>query len=498
MATLVFIGLVVAAIGSLGAPLIPTVARHDGVSLAAAQWTLTITLLSGALATPVLARLGEGPHRRRTILATLVIVVIGSVATVLPIGFAGLLAGRALQGVGIGLTSLVIGVARDALPNGRSQSVIGLLSVTSVAGIGLGYPLAGVLTRIGGLTIAYAAGLLVAAAALALAPVTLPADPDRPPVPVDPLGVALLGCAVTGLLIAATESSAGVLPAWVLGLLAVASLTVGGVWVRHELVIEHPLVDLRLLRTPAVMIADASVLIAGLGLYLLMSLASRYVQTPNSAGHGVHGTIITAGLVLVPFSAASFLASRFTPRIRRVVPNGAVIPAACGIVMLAAVIFAVARDHLWNVLLVMGITGAGVGLLFATVPAMIVAATTAAQTTGAVGFNQVARTIGVTAGSALCGIILQAATPAGHSVPNSSGYTTAALIAAAALLATIIAAVLADQQTRANGKTLDSATIAVGTGLHREVPPAPAKIPACAASALRSSAWCSKLNGSGK
>ena len=50
VATLVFVALVVAAIGSLGAPLITSVARTYQVSLAAAQWTLTITLLTGAVA----------------------------------------------------------------------------------------------------------------------------------------------------------------------------------------------------------------------------------------------------------------------------------------------------------------------------------------------------------------------------------------------------------------------------------------------------------------
>lgn len=171
---LVFIGLVVAAIGSLGAPLIPSVAGHLKVSLAAAQWTLTITLLTGALATPVLARLGAGAHRRSTILLTLVVALLGSVITVLPLGLGGLLIGRGLQGIGVGLTSLVIGVARDELDGEQSVSVIGLLSVTSVAGIGLGYPLAGVLTRWGGLEAAYVGGLIVVGLALVAGVVVLP------------------------------------------------------------------------------------------------------------------------------------------------------------------------------------------------------------------------------------------------------------------------------------------------------------------------------------
>lgn len=60
VAFLVFVGLIVAVIGSLGAPLITAVAEEYDVSLAASQWTLTIALLAGAVATPVLGRLGSG------------------------------------------------------------------------------------------------------------------------------------------------------------------------------------------------------------------------------------------------------------------------------------------------------------------------------------------------------------------------------------------------------------------------------------------------------
>jgi len=55
---------VVVVVGGLGAPLITSVATTLHVSLAAAQWTLTIALLTGAVATPVLGRLGTGSRRR--------------------------------------------------------------------------------------------------------------------------------------------------------------------------------------------------------------------------------------------------------------------------------------------------------------------------------------------------------------------------------------------------------------------------------------------------
>ncbi|RDH11730.1 MFS transporter, partial [Tsukamurella pulmonis] len=61
---LVTVALCAAVVGSVGAPLITAVARSEGVSLGAAQWTLTITLFTGAIAGPVLGRLGGGPLRR--------------------------------------------------------------------------------------------------------------------------------------------------------------------------------------------------------------------------------------------------------------------------------------------------------------------------------------------------------------------------------------------------------------------------------------------------
>jgi predicted MFS family arabinose efflux permease len=91
---------VVAIAGSLGSPLITSVAVTLHVSLAAAQWTLTVTLLVGAVATPVLGRLGTGPRRRAVFLGTLGVVVAGSVLTVLPLPLGFLLVGRAAVAAG--------------------------------------------------------------------------------------------------------------------------------------------------------------------------------------------------------------------------------------------------------------------------------------------------------------------------------------------------------------------------------------------------------------
>jgi len=99
--SLVAVGAMVAIISSLGAPLIPTIAAQDHVSLSTAQWLLTAALLTGALVTPVLGRLADGTHQRDVIVLALGVVVLGSVLAAVSNSFVLLVVGRGLQGVGL-------------------------------------------------------------------------------------------------------------------------------------------------------------------------------------------------------------------------------------------------------------------------------------------------------------------------------------------------------------------------------------------------------------
>jgi len=120
-AVLVFLAVQSTAVASLGTPLLPTVQRVEQVSLAASQWTLTITLLAGAVATPLMGRLGDGRLRRLTTVGAVAVMLAGCVLSALPVGFPAFLAGRALQGAGLGLVPLATAVARDDLPAERSR-----------------------------------------------------------------------------------------------------------------------------------------------------------------------------------------------------------------------------------------------------------------------------------------------------------------------------------------------------------------------------------------
>jgi predicted MFS family arabinose efflux permease len=212
-------------------------------------------------------------------------------------------------------------------------------------------------------------------------------------------------------------------------------------WVAWELRAEHPLVDVRLLRHRVVLGANATVLLVGVGSYPLLSLVVRLVQTPTATGYGFGASPLVAGLLLVPFSLASFASNRtIGPMLRRGSPE--VVVAWCSAGLLATmVLFLFARSTVWELVIVMALAGYGVGLVFAANPLQIVRGVPAGETASATGFYQVLRSVGFSVGSALSATALEVSVPSGRTLPTDAGYRTAALIGIGVLVVATVVAV---------------------------------------------------------
>ncbi len=441
VATLMFAGLTVSVMSTLGAPLIPTIAHDFGVSLSSAQWILTVNLLVGVIATPVLGRLGDGPRRGRVLQITLLSSLLGSVVAATAQGLPQLLVGRAMQGVGYATVPLAISMARTWLSGPRQTSAIAALSVTVAVGAGLGFPVTALIAQGLGFHAAFWFGAIFSALALVTVWVVVPRAPaGSRGVRLDIPGAALLGIGLGALLIALTE---GERLGWespeIAGLLLV-TVTALAVWARVELRSANPLIDLRSSVQPAVLGANSAALLLGIGLYTCMSLINILTQMPRSTGYGFGSTLVTAGLLLLPLSIGSLISQPISRRlvarfgIARVLPMGAVLVATTQILL------AVFHGGLWEIGLATGLLGFGIGVTFATMPALIVSAVPASRTASAISLNQVLRTTGGSIGSALCAMALAAHTPVGALHPEAAGITMALMIGAGACL---VAAALA-------------------------------------------------------
>ncbi|WP_233521887.1 MFS transporter [Streptomyces triticagri] len=447
--SLMFMALSVSVISTLGAPMVPTIAREQQVSLGAAQWTLTVTLLAGAIAGPVLGRLGDGPRRRGAIQGALACVLVGSVLAAAAPAFWLLMAGRSLQGVGMGLMPLAISVARDHLPAERMRSGIASLSVTTSVGAGLGYPVTGMIAQ----HLDYRAGFWFAAllSALALGLVTwvVPTGSSTPGRRLDTVGAVLLCTGLATVLLALSQGSVwGWASPATLGCLA-GAVSAFALWVVSALRVGHPLVDIRLVRNRAVLAANVTALLMGIGMFGVLSLVTLYTQVPASAGYGFQLSLTATGLILLPLSLGSITANRAASALVSRIGLNRVLPLGALLVCADLVLLAVWRDHLGILVLGTFLLGNGVGASYAVMPLLIVRHVPPSETGSATGFNQVLRVVGGSVGSATVSAILLAHTPAGGETPDSGAYTLALLVTAgAAFLGVVTAVVLPPRRSR--------------------------------------------------
>ena len=434
---LVGIGFAVAIVSSLGSPMVPTVAQNYGVSMNTAQWTLTIALLAGAVSTPVLGKLGDTLHRRRTMLGTLAVMTLGAGVAVIDGPFWLLLVGRALQGSGLGLLALAMATARDHLPAAKLNAALAILSVSISAGVGIGYPLSGFIAeKVGFHPTFVMAGAISGLAALAAWRV-LPRGDHLPRRHLDIGGAVSMSVGLAMLVIAMSQMGTwGIASVRFVGLV-VGALVVLGLWARLELRVADPIVDLRTLRFPAVRIAHAVALIAGVGMYFMVSLIIRYVQTPESIAYGMGHSVLFAGLILVPFSTASLLVSQVQPFIVRTVGMRWTSSLGAGIFLASMVGFALYRSSEWFFVVLLFLSGFGVSVVNASITPMIVGAIPAEDTASAMGFNAVLRSVGSSWGSAASGAVLSANTAAGSLYPSDHGYVVAALVGIAVWLGAV-------------------------------------------------------------
>jgi MFS family permease len=436
--TLVVAGALMAVVSSLGAPLIPTLSRADGVSLSTGEWLLTITLLIGALVTPVMGRLADGPRQRDVILFALISVVAGCVVAAVSDNFAELIVGRGLQGVGLGILPVAMAIARRHLPADKARRTIATLSVTTAIGVGLGYPVTGLIAQAWDFRAAYWFGAITVGCALVLAAAVLPPRSDVTSRRLDTVGAALLSLVVIGLSVLLSEGGGwGWTSGRSLGIFGATAVLLAA-WIPYELKFADPLVDLRQVRHRSVLTADVSGFFISVAMYILLPTLVVFVQIPVSRGYGFGASIVVSGLVLVPLSLCSFLASRLLVVYERRFGPRSMIPLGSLVFAVSAAFFALEHRALWEAFVTAALAGLAIGFTTGAMPGFIVRAVARTETGSATGFYQVVRSIGLTLGSAVSAAVLMAHTRRGQALPGVAGFRDTLLIAAAICAATAV------------------------------------------------------------
>ncbi|MFC4589411.1 MFS transporter [Sphaerisporangium corydalis] len=423
---------------SVVVPLLPRLQADLRISVTAVTWTLTVSLLVGAVTTPLLSRFGDMYGRRRMIMIALVLLTAGSVLSAVSSSLPVLIAGRLLQGASIALVPLSIGVVRDVLPLRELPTAIGVLSATLGFGSGGGMILAGLSAGDYHAAFWTTAALAVVATVLVAVLVkdVVPAVGGRPDLP----GAMLLTIALIASLLAISQGRSWGWGSWqVLTLIAVFAVA-SVAWVLVERRTADPLVEIPMLTHRGTVGATIASFLLGFALFSSMTAISPFVQAPVSTGYGFGASTLQVGFYLLPTTLLMLVVSLFAGRLMRRFPAASLVTVGAVLVALADVWFLVSHTRHADAYVMTTLLGAGVGLGYAALGTMAVEHVDQGKTSVASGVNVLVRMIGASVAGSVVGAVLGGHT-SGGAFPSVQGYLSCfALAAVVAGLAAVSAA----------------------------------------------------------
>jgi len=421
-------------------PALPTFQDEFDTSTAWATWVLTGFLVSAAVTTPILGRLGDQYGKGRMLIVSLGLFLAGCIGAAAAWNIGSLIGFRILSGAGGALFPLSFAIIRDEFPPERVKVGIGLLSAVFGVGGGLGIVLSGLIVDHVSWRWLFILGSIPVAASLLLVRRFVPESPVRSPSRVDIPGALLLAGGLISLMLALTEGESWGWGSPAILALAAAAAICFALWVIVERRSRSPMVDMRMLAHRPVLLTNTATMVSGFALFSCFVLVPTFVQAPVSSGYGFGASATEAGLFLLPTSLAMLFSGPAAGLIGR--RFGSKWPLAGGmlIVSAAALVLARANDEPWQVIAASTALGVGVGFAFAAMVALIAENVDATEMGVATGMNTVVRMIGAVVGGQVGAALLTARTIGDTGLPAESAFTTTfALSAVAALVASLVA-----------------------------------------------------------
>ena len=412
-------------------PLLPQLPALTHSKPADVSWLVTVTLLTGAVFTPLLGRAGDMYGKRKVLLVALASMVLGSllcaISSVLPV----LILGRGFQGAAVAVVPLGISILRDELSPDRVIPSIAIMSSTLGVGAAFGIPAATLVVEYLDwhtmFWICLVLGLLNILAVLLVVPESALRSSGR----FDVLGALGLSGFLVCLLLAVSKGSA-----WGWGSpatvgLFVAALAIVPLWGWYELRSATPLVDLRVSARPAVLFTNLAALLIGFAFYANSLSTAQLVQEPKSTGYGLGASIVVSGLCLLPGGVAMVLLSPVSARLSKARGPRFTLAVASGLMALGYLVRLFTSENLAAIVAGATVVAAGTAVAYSALPALIMHAVPVTETAAANGLNTLMRTIGQAVCSAIVVTVLTnvVATHEGVTAPTLHAYLIVFVIA---------------------------------------------------------------------
>ena len=412
----------------------PAIGGYFHTNLAAVQWvSLSYLLTLVALLAPV-GRLSDAFGRKQLYLYGFALFTAASAACGLAPNLPALIGFRVVQALGAAmLQANSVALVTTSVPPDRSRAALGVQAAAQALGLALGPVVGGVLVQSLGWQWVFGVNVPVGVLGLVAGRYLLPRTRQRTPAGTfDWPGVLLLAVSSTAALLALSSlSGLGPRTPQLVALIWVA-IAAGWGFYRRQRTATSPLVDLRLLREPAI----SGGLLAALGGYLVLFGPLVLIPVLGSGSALWAGILVTA--LPAGFGLAATMGGRVLPEAW---PQRARCALGAGITALALGALA-GWPHVIDTPAVlvpgMALAGVGLGLFTPANNALVMGAIPAARSGVGGGLVNMARGLGTSLGVALVAA-------AAHLTPSAYlsrvGFVALAVVAAAVV---VLAAVTPD------------------------------------------------------
>ncbi|WP_217554687.1 MFS transporter [Streptomyces sp. GbtcB6] len=429
-------------------PILALLQKDLDTSASGVSWVTTAALLSAAVFTPLLGRVGDQYGKKRTLLAVMTVMLVGSVIAATTTSLALLIVGRVLQGSATAIFPLALSVIRDEVPHEKLHGAMALVSGTLAFGSGLSLVATGLLTQGSDPNYHLVFWFSTALTALALAAVAVAVPHGGSPTGgrIDVLGALTLAIFLVLLLLGISQGHEwGWSSARVLGCLGGSALA-AALWVLVELRVANPLVDMRMFIHRQVLFTNLAGLFVGFASFAQFIGVSYLVQMPAQlTGYGFTASVLRASVeYLLPGALIALAASPIGGQlVRRIGARSTLgVGSLIGVVGFAWLAWGHGAEG--SVITAGMLAGIAISFGYAAMPALIAASVPLHQTGIANGINSISRSVGSPIASAVVTSLLASKVinyPAIHAaLPAESQFTITFVIAGAALtLAAVVA-----------------------------------------------------------
>lgn len=381
------------------------------------SWVLSIYLLVGAVATPLVGRLGDVYGKKRVMLVVMAIYLIALIGCGFSLEISNALLGtqsifvllffRGLQGIGMGMFTLAFGIVRDTFPREKIPVAIGLISAMFSVGVSIGLVIGGWITSVAHWYDAFHVvtpfffGLAVASFYLIKDPLIVKRGS------LDIPGSILLGSGVFLFLLALTQGEEwGWESPAVLGLIAISAALVV-LFILVERRSKDPIVRPSLLKNRGIFGSNVVALFVGLTMFLVFQTLPFYLQTPIAVGghFGLQDTF-TVGLYMLPSAAAQLIFGPIGGMASRRYEPAKVLAVGMLVQTIGFLLIVGFHTTFWDIALSLFVLGAGFALCMVSMINVVVESCPQAEFGVASGMNTLFRIVGGAVGPVLATVIL--------------------------------------------------------------------------------------------